>query len=98
MEETKHSFSSSTEPVLLPNILRNRQVPDVPEDVDFLMEHLNDPNFDLKRSYPPSMRSVTTDAQGKKIYAYDPSDYDAESQFESERPTSRNSTTIEFDE
>jgi hypothetical protein len=25
-------------------------VPDVPEDIDFLMEHLNDPNYDLRRS------------------------------------------------
>ncbi|KAJ3574619.1 hypothetical protein NP233_g1653 [Leucocoprinus birnbaumii] len=94
MEDSKHNMPYSTEQV----VLRSRHVPDVPEDVDFLMEHLNDPNMDLKKSYPPSMRSVSTDFQGKKIYAYDQSDYDAESQFDTDRPSSRHSTTIDFDD
>lgn len=98
MEENKTSLSSPSEPVVFSAALRNRHVPDVPEDIDFLIEHLNDPNFDLKKSYPPSARSVTTGMGGKKIYAYDQSDYDAESHFGSERPSSRVSTAIEFDE
>jgi hypothetical protein len=94
MEESNHNSSYPTEPA----VLRVRHIPDVPEDVDFLMEHLNDPNLDLKKSYPPSMRTMT-DVQGKKIYAYDQQpDYDAESQFDSDRPSSRHSTTIEFEE
>lgn len=99
MEDSKHqSLSPQMETVVFPDALRHRNVPDVPEDVDFLMEHLNDPNFDLKRSYPPSVNSVSADVQGKKIYAYDQSDYDAESQVDSDRPASRNSTAIEFDD
>ena len=31
-----------------PQFLCPRHVPDVPEDVNFLIEHLNDPNFDLR--------------------------------------------------
>jgi len=31
------------------------KIPDVQKDVDFIMEHFNDPNFDL--SYPPSFAS-----------------------------------------
>jgi hypothetical protein len=98
MEDQKHSFSSPVEPIEMMT-LRSRQLPDVPEDVDFLMEHLNDPNFDLTKSYPPSTFSVATDTQAKKIYAYDRhSDYDTDSHFDSERPGSRNSTAVEFDE
>ena len=38
------AFTSSTEQFQM-NSLRNRNVPDVPEDVDYMMEHLNDPNL-----------------------------------------------------
>jgi len=87
-------FSSSSEHVHIPSTLRVRNVPDVPEDVDFIMEHLNDPNFDLK-SRPPSFTSV----DGRKYK----SDGEAESQLGSDRystsrPESRNSTAIDFDE
>jgi hypothetical protein len=98
MEEQKHNLPSPIEPIemMTPH---SRQLPDVPEDVDFLMEHLNDPNFDLTKSYTSSTFSMATDAQAKKIYAYDRhSDYDTDSRFDSERPGSRNSTAIEFDE
>jgi hypothetical protein len=87
-------FSYSTEQVNVPSTLRQRNVPDVPEDVDFIMEHLNDPNFDLK-SRPPSFTSVD-----KKKYR---DDAEAESQLGSDRYStsraeSRISTAIDFDE
>lgn len=88
-------YSSSTEQVELQSTLRERNVPDVPEDVDFVMEHLNDPNFDLK-SRPPSFFS----AVDRKRYR---DDGEAESQhgsdkYSTSRPESRVSTAIDFDE
>lgn len=78
-------------------VLRERNVPDVPEDVDFVMEHLNDPNFNLSR--PPSFISVVEKQSTKK---YDGEDGEVESHFESDRystsKASRNSTAIDFDE
>ena len=59
-----------------------RRVPDVPEDVDFLLEHLNDPNFDLTKSRPPSF--VSAEIRTKKDI-YESSDIDAESQYDSDR-------------
>ena len=75
--------------------LRSRHVPDVPEDVDFLMEHLNDPNFDLAQSRPPSFSERSTK---KDFY-----DNDAESQCNSDRySTSRAESQVtaidDFDE
>lgn len=96
MEESK-PYASGTEHVPAPTY---RPTPDVPEDVDFLMEHLNDPNYDLKR--PPSIRSQ--ELQGKKVHMmYEQSEVDGESHYESDRYSvsraeSRNSTAIDFDE
>jgi hypothetical protein len=87
MEEEPKQYMSSTEE--LPQYIRRRNVPDVPDDVDYMMEHLNDPNLDLKKS---SVKSSSGSFKGEKIYAS--SDVDAES---SDR-YSRNSTAIEFDE
>jgi hypothetical protein len=76
--------------------LHARRVPDVPEDVNFLMEHLNDPNFDLTRSRPPSFSTQETRSK-KDIYAS--SDFDNESQFDSDRYSiSQHSTAVEFEE
>lgn len=96
LEEAHSDYASSIEHNL-PN-LRARHVPDVPEDVDFLMEHLNDPNFDLTQSRPPSFSSIAKN----KNDLYN-SDIDAESQLDSDRysssrPESRNSTAVDFDE
>ena len=93
-------YTSAVEHISLHD-LRARHVPDVPEDVGFLMEHLNDPNYDLTQSRPPSFSSVV-DRKSKKG-AYDASDYDTESQFDSDRYStsraeSRNSSAIDFDE
>ncbi len=88
--------SSSIEQVNLAT-LRSRAVPDVPEDVDFVMEHLNDPNYDL-RSRPPSFSSIDKRTHRKSY----PHDTDAESQlsdkYSTSRAESRNSTAIDFDE
>jgi hypothetical protein len=77
--------------------LRRRHVPDVPEDVEFLMEHLNDPNFDLTKSRPPSFASEETRTK-KDLY-----ESDVESQFDSDRySTSRAGSHVtavdDFDE
>ncbi|KAG6866881.1 hypothetical protein C0991_008818 [Blastosporella zonata] len=98
MEDTTYAYTTgSAEHVGTPTY-RPRQMPDVPEDVDFLMEHLNDPNFDLKK--PRSINSLALKA--KEAEGFGPSD-DAESQYESDRfsasrAESRNSTAIEFDD
>jgi len=36
------------------HFMRRRHVPDVPQDVDSVMDHLNDPNYDLPRPSPAS--------------------------------------------
>lgn len=97
MEETK-PYTSSTEQIDLPS-LRPRNVPDVPEDVDFLMEHLNDPNFDYNKNRPSSIASSADMSKKKRFSQND----DVESRFESDRYStsraeSRNSTAIDFDE
>lgn len=109
MEDTK-PYTSSTDTVALPSFLRPRHVPDVPEDVDFIMEHLNDPNFDLKQlppaQHPPiPATSDSFELEHKKTdaFVYSHSDIDTESRIESDRysrsgAASRNSTAIEFDE
>lgn len=93
--EQARPYASSTEQIDLSN-LRTRSVPDVPEDVDFMMEHLNDPNYDLHKSRPPSFESI--EKGQKKAY-----DTDGESHYDSDRYSisgaeSRNSTAIDFDE
>ena len=73
-------------------------MPDVPEDVDFLLDHLNDPNLDLKHAY--AIRSFK-EKPSKSLY--DRSEIDAESRYESDRYStsradSRNSAAIDFEE
>jgi hypothetical protein len=87
-------YMSSTEE--LPQYVRRRNVPDVPEDVDYVMEHLNDPNIDLKK---PMGKPVSSESyRADKTYAH--SDVDAESSDRHSAPSraSRDSTAIEFDE
>ena len=75
-------FSSSTE-----QTLRERNVP---EDTVFVMNHLNDPNYDL-RSQPHSITSVVENK--------DQFNSDAESQFNCDgcRSSPAESTPVEFD-
>lgn len=96
MEETK-PYTSSTEQIDLQS-LRPRNVPDVPEDV-YLMEHLNDPNFDYNNNRPLSIASSADMSKKKRFSQND----DVESRFETDRYStsraeSRNSTAIDFDE
>ena len=91
-------YGTSSDHVPTPDAFRVRRLPDVPEDVDYIMEHLNDPNYDLRK--PPSVRSHVYDVREKK---YRPSDIDGDSHYDSDRYStggseSRNSTAIEFDE
>ncbi|KAF8898456.1 OPT oligopeptide transporter [Infundibulicybe gibba] len=105
MEDTK-TYSSSTERVAIPT-LRPRHVPDVPEDVDFLLEHLNDPNYDIKKHplpSPTSEHSPDSFEMNRKHLrmSYDHSEMDTDSRFGSDRWTpsraeSRNSA-VDFDD
>jgi hypothetical protein len=77
-----------------------RHMPDVPEDVDFLLDHLNDPNLDLKQVY--AVRSFKEKEKPSKSL-YDRSEVDAESRYESDRYStsradSRASAAIDFEE
>src|SRR6266511_2360128 len=94
--QDKKARYSSIEQVNLAT-LRSRGVPDVPEDVDFVMEHLNDPNFDV--SYRSPSLSPVDKSGNQKPY---PHDTDTESQlsdrYSTSRAESRNSTAIDFDE
>lgn len=86
------TYSSSVE--LIPESPHHpRAVPDVPEDVDdFLMEHLNDPNYDLQKA----MNKANDYQMGdKKIYASSEADTD---RYSSSRAESRLSSAIEFDD
>jgi hypothetical protein len=104
--ETK-AYSSGVN-VALRN-LRARGVPDVPEDVDFLMEHLNDPNFDYHAELhsPISSSTDVSELEPKKKtlseYSGGASDFDTESRAESSTrysTASRTTTpsTFEYDE
>jgi hypothetical protein len=89
MDQTKFS-SSRNEKFTQPSFIRLRRVPDVPEDIDFLVEHLNDPNYDLERN--------------KKVHpSFFASDIDTESHAGSGGHLTlgaepKNSTAIDFDE
>ena len=96
MEEPRPYTSATAPDDFRLDDLRARNIPDVPEDVDFVMDHLNDPNFSLSR--PPSFISVVEKRSSKKY-----ENADVESHFESDRYStsraeSRNSTAIDFDE
>ncbi|KAJ7784098.1 OPT oligopeptide transporter protein-domain-containing protein [Mycena metata] len=96
MEPDWKPYVSSAE--ALPQYVRRRNIPDVPEDVEYMMEHLNDPNIDLLK--PPakhiSLESIRVTAEKNPAYAA--SDIDVESSGRSSRAASRNSTAIEFDD
>lgn len=73
-----------------------RQVPDVPEDIEWYREHLNDPNLDLRATRPSSVRSYG-DSTKKKYSGYEPSEMDSEDQYD-RYSTSRAESTMDFDE
>lgn len=69
-----------------PSLFR-RNAPDVPEDVDDLMEHFNDPNWDFGRAASPTLTTESYDLDYKAKTTdpsrYSTSDFDTESQVES---------------
>jgi OPT family small oligopeptide transporter len=92
MEQEAKSLGSSTNVAsILPQFLRPRHVPDVPEDVDFLMEHLNDPNYDLRSPRRVSAATTDYDEEHKKHptasadQSRKGSDFDAESRADTDR-------------
>ena len=103
---------SSGANIIPPHNLRARGVPDVPEDVDFLMEHLNDPNFDYHaelHSPTSSSDASSTDVSELELkkrpmseYSGGASDFDRESRAESTRYSTASRTvtpsTFEYDE
>ncbi|KAJ7102653.1 OPT oligopeptide transporter protein-domain-containing protein [Mycena crocata] len=96
MDDDFKPYTSSSEE--LPRYIRRRTVPDVPEDVDYIMDHLNDPNLDLKK---PLAKPISLESLQDKKPAYAPSDVDVESSDRYSTPSragSRNSTAIEFDD
>jgi hypothetical protein len=111
MEETKSLGSSTNVAPTLPQFVRPRHVPDVPQDVDFIMEHFNDPNYDLRNprrasdlpsqfTHDQKRRPVKTpsvDHSGKG------SDFDTESHADTDRYShgeglGSRSSAIDFDE
>lgn len=97
MEDLK-AHSLSNEMINIGNLPVHRPLhePDVPQDIDYVQQHLNDPYLDLRAYRPPSERSFT---MRKKRNSYEQSE--VESQFDrysTSRAESRNSTAIEFDE
>jgi len=63
MEDPSKSTDSVTDPVSIPSDIvhpRHRQsVPDVPEDIDEIIVHFNDPNWDFRDN--SSTLSISTD-------------------------------------
>jgi hypothetical protein len=97
MEEFR-AYTTSSDQVRTPDAARARQLPDVPEDIDHIMEHLNDPNYDLRRPPSPSVHSHAHSYDLKeKPYLDGESQYDSD-RYSTERAESRNSTAIDFDE
>ncbi|PCH33323.1 OPT oligopeptide transporter [Wolfiporia cocos MD-104 SS10] len=88
--EAKDTFS-------LPQLLRQRNpIPDVPEDVDFVMQHLNDPNWDYTPASPTvSVDTFELDHKGNKTYSsgfsINSTEMDSESQVDSSYRTSSSS-------
>ena len=82
--------------------LSPRHIPDVPEDVDSVMDHLNDPNYDLRRRSQSSIASFETlviDKEGvlSAKFSTKGADLDTESQVQSPR-SSEMSDFNTFDE
>ncbi|KAJ7506577.1 OPT oligopeptide transporter protein-domain-containing protein [Mycena galericulata] len=101
MEDDLKPYTSSNE--ALPQYVRRRTVPDVPEDVDYMMEHLNDPNIDLKKplAKPISLESLksTRSQTTKPGYAQSDVDFDSSDRYSApSRAGSRDSTVVEFDD
>lgn len=112
MEGIKSLGRSTTVAPTLPLFLRPRHIPDVPEDVDILMEHLNDPNYDLRSVRRASTSTSSTEYTIDRKYPTTPStatldhsgkgfDFDAESRtdtYSQADGSNSRSSAIDFDE
>lgn len=103
--ETKSNSTATNIAVL--STLRHRGVPDVPEDVDFLMEHLNDPNFDYQSDIHSTAESGTEIYQLERHkvvddYSTAASEFDAQSRgsrrYSTPSRTETTSSSFEYDE
>lgn len=103
MEETK-SISSAVDQggERRDSQLFARRAADVPQDVDtdydFYMKHLNDPNFDLKKNRPGSIRSYEAEDEHLKMNKYSPS-YVHDTDSQSDRYSSTKAESVaDFEE
>ncbi|KAG6817630.1 hypothetical protein H0H87_006258 [Tephrocybe sp. NHM501043] len=96
MEDTTYAYTTSSAEHIGTPTYRPRHVPDVPEDVDFLMEHLNDPNLDLKK--PRSVSSFVLKGKEAGFGSEDAESHYESDRYSTSRAESRNSTAIEFDD
>lgn len=97
MESKETSF-----PIPMTQLLRHRNVPDVPEDVDYVMQHLNDPNWEMDQMSPTaSVTSFPMDPKGDRSsstgHSFHSTDLDSESQVDSNFKT-RASSRAQFQE
>jgi OPT family small oligopeptide transporter len=98
--DTKEAFSTSQE-IIIPPLFTPRHVPDVPDDVegDYLMDHLNDPNFDLKGNLKTSSYSLSDKKKIADGSEYGPrTDSDAESTARHSMTGSTMSDFTDFDD
>jgi|SRR5882672_1786165 hypothetical protein len=93
--------------VTFPQYPHPRHVPDVPQDVDYLMDHLNDPNYDIRNrsksatasSYSLGVKKGEDLTDFKHDFETKSTDLDTESQVESTRySTTSMSDFTDFDE
>ncbi|KAG6837863.1 hypothetical protein H0H93_013016 [Arthromyces matolae] len=93
MEDTPRAYTTQAAVNVSIPTFRPRQVPDVPEDVDYAQEHLNDPYLDLKKR--PSVHSleVKNEKESKK-YAEDAESHYETDRFSTSRAESRRSASI----
>ncbi|KAG9314623.1 OPT oligopeptide transporter [Chiua virens] len=93
---TPTAFNSATN-IVTPSSARHRGVPDVPQDVDFLMDHLNDPNFDYHSELQSLSDASTEVFELERKKAPDSgsiriSEFDVESRSESARYSTASKT------
>lgn len=75
-----------------------RNVQDTSDNVDFIMEHLNDPNFDLTCRPPSYVSYVYEENKSAEGEVETPFDSDTRYPHPPEQEESRESTTFDFDE
>lgn len=95
----------------IPSLRHRKSLPDVPQDVEIALLHLNDPNYDLDSIDTCSFSDESFELEDKKRYTgalsighsigTGPSEYDTESRVDSRadsRMKIRSTETLEYDE